>query len=863
MNGVLLMMKKLKQVLERRRFAGSARILRGSPLFDEEWYLSQYSDVGIEGQDPVLHYLKYGAEAGRDPSPNFDTSFYLGLYPDVCEAGVNPLIHFICHGQKEGRSPRSPDVVYATLNDSPLFDRAWYLDKNPDVCAKGDDPVRHYIEQGAREGRNPSPVFETGFYLLAYPDVAEADINPLYHFIAFGQSEGRSATLSEYQYETLSKSLLFNQEWYLNNHPELLESGCDPIRHYIDIGAREGWDPSPAFETLFYRNTYRDVGESGLNPLYHFLMIGQREGRAITASQHQFALIVSNRIRNIQSYRAEIKDFTERTRRDRIYCAIREPRIAIYTAIVDNYDSIKLPQYLDPRFDYVVFTNEPLCDTGIWAIRPIAFFDVDPTRTSRFIKTHPIQLLPDYDIAVWIDANILIIGDFFPLIEAFLKSGRGVAAVPHPLRQTIYQEVVACSKDERDRVDLMEHQVELYRNEGFEHADLIEANFLFFDLRQPNVGKFLEVWWRELDRFSKRDQLSINYALRMAGVEWFPLTEFPSSIRNHPNFLCLPHDAGSGAGQDLLDLLGFRFADPYKEKTYANHQDTGMAKSSGKSVDVVVCVHNALEYVIRCLESISRVRQQAYHKLIVIDDGSDALTRSYLDQFCAEREWVLLVRNVETVGYTKAANQGLRVATADIVILLNSDTIVTRGWIEKLAEALFSTPGAGIVGPLSNAASYQSIPDYRGRGEQTAINHLPAHLSPEEMNRLCELWTPATLLPYVPLIHGFCFGIKREVIDTIGFLDEDNFPRGYGEENDYCFRASDAGFLLVVATHTFVFHAKSKSYPDSTRIALMREASDALDRLHGAHRKLRAVESMEGNPILKQFRRYAAIAMCE
>jgi GT2 family glycosyltransferase len=131
------------------------------------------------------------------------------------------------------------------------------------------------------------------------------------------------------------------------------------------------------------------------------------------------------------------------------------------------------------------------------------------------------------------------------------------------------------------------------------------------------------------------------------------------------------------------------------------------------------------------------------------------------------------------------------------------------------------------------------------------------------MNRLCELWTPATLLPYVPLIHGFCFGIKREVIDTIGFLDEDNFPRGYGEENDYCFRASDAGFLLVVATHTFVFHAKSKSYPDSTRIALMREASDALDRLHGAHRKLRAVESMEGNPILKQFRRYAAIAMCE
>ncbi len=857
------MIRKLKGAFERRRFADSARILRGSPLFDEEWYLLQYSDVATEGQDPVLHFLRYGAEAGRNPSPSFDTSFNLRLYPDVRESGVNPLIHFICHGQGEGRIPLPPDVVYATLNDSALFDRAWYLEKNQDSCAAGYDPLRHYIEQGARDGRNPSLLFETSFYLSAYPDVAKAGINPLYHFIAFGQSEGRSATLSEDQHKILSKSSLFNQEWYLNNHPDLRESGSDPIRHYLDIGAREGCNPSPAFETLFYLNSYPDVEESGLNPLYHFLTKGQQEGRAITESQFKFGLIVSNRIKNIQSYRAEIEQFVETSQRDRINSANREPRVAIYTVIVDNYDSLKLPQYLDLRFDYVVFTNKPLCDSGIWSIRPIPFFDVDPTRTSRFIKTHPTQLLPDYDIAIWIDANIMITGDFFPLIERFLLSGRGIAAVPHPLRHSIYQELVACSKDGRDSVDLMEHQVEHYRNQGFEHADLIEANCLFFDLRQPNIRKFLKIWWRELDRFSKRDQLSINYALRSAGVEWFPLMEFPSSIRNHPHFLYIPHDAGSGLGQDMLDLLGFHLADPYKEKPYANGREQVIAKFSGVSVDIVVCVHNALEYAIECLESISRVREQACHTLIIIDDGSDTPTRSYLDQFCAERDWVLLFRNQEAVGYTKAANQGLRAATADMVILLNSDTIVTRGWIEKLADALFSTRGAGVVGPLSNAASYQSIPDCRGRGDQTAINHHPSHLSPEEMNRLCELWTPATFLPYVPLIHGFCFGIKREVINTIGFLDEDNFPKGYGEENDYCFRASDAGFLLVIATHTFVFHAKSKSYPDSARIALMREASEALDRLHGADRKLRAVQSMEANPILNQFRRYAAIAMCE
>jgi GT2 family glycosyltransferase len=125
------------------------------------------------------------------------------------------------------------------------------------------------------------------------------------------------------------------------------------------------------------------------------------------------------------------------------------------------------------------------------------------------------------------------------------------------------------------------------------------------------------------------------------------------------------------------------------------------------------------------------------------------------------------------------------------------------------------------------------------------------------MNRYCEQWTVAGLLPRVPLIHGFCFGVTREVIERLGLFDHNRFPGGYGEENDYCFRAADAGFSLVVATHTYIWHAKSESYRDSERVTLMKAAAETFRSLHGRRRIERAVRTMQENPILAQLRQNA------
>lgn len=81
------------------------RLLKNSWLFDEKFYLSTYPDVGYTKMDPVLHYLKYGAEEGRNPGPGFNTRFYLEIYPDVEKSQMNALVHYLLFGRAENRHP--------------------------------------------------------------------------------------------------------------------------------------------------------------------------------------------------------------------------------------------------------------------------------------------------------------------------------------------------------------------------------------------------------------------------------------------------------------------------------------------------------------------------------------------------------------------------------------------------------------------------------------------------------------------------------------------------------------------------------------------------------------------------------------
>lgn len=273
------------------------------------------------------------------------------------------------------------------------------------------------------------------------------------------------------------------------------------------------------------------------------------------------------------------------------------------------------------------------------------------------------------------------------------------------------------------------------------------------------------------------------------------------------------------------------------------------------SVDIIICVHNALADVKQCLESVIRSTRMPY-SLILVDDGSDDETRKYLKHF-AYGQQATLIRHERAKGYTLAANVGLRQSRAAYALLLNSDTTVGPNWLDRLVACGESDPAIGLVGPLSNTASWQSIPDVY-TPEDWAENQLPAGMTVRAMASMVAHFS-GRLYPRMPLLNGFCLLIKHKVLEDIGYFDEERFGKGYGEENDFCLRARQLGWQLALADDVYIYHRQSKSYCHERRRTLCAHADQALLAKHGAAIVQEGVEFCRRNRVLEGLRARAKV----
>ena len=269
------------------------------------------------------------------------------------------------------------------------------------------------------------------------------------------------------------------------------------------------------------------------------------------------------------------------------------------------------------------------------------------------------------------------------------------------------------------------------------------------------------------------------------------------------------------------------------------------------NVDVVVPVHNALDFVKVCVRSVVE-NTTVPHGLVIVDDGSDRATRDWLREVAARFPHVSLLVNDRNLGYTRTVNRGLEHSMADQVCVLNSDCEVTPDWLTLMIDCARHADGIGMVGPLSNAASFQSVPRIR-EGDDWCLNPLGPSQSPADIaarvRRLSEARWPA-----VRVLNGFCQLISREALDAVGSLDEEAFPTGFGEENDFCARLVAAGFTLHVVDDAYVFHAKSKSFGHERRRALSQQGGRALAKKHPHIDWGLVTAELENNPSLVRLR---------
>ena len=229
-------------------------------------------------------------------------------------------------------------------------------------------------------------------------------------------------------------------------------------------------------------------------------------------------------------------------------------------------------------------------------------------------------------------------------------------------------------------------------------------------------------------------------------------------------------------------------------------------------VSIVIVSYNTAALLDQCLESIARCESRLDLDVVVIDNGS----RDGSADLVAERHpGVRLIRNAQNLGFSKASNQGMRLSEAEYVLLLNSDTVVLPGAIDRVVEYLEANPEVGVAGckvlkpdgtldlpcrrsfPTPENSFYQRVGLTKlfPQSRRFAAYYL-SYLDPDEV-------------ALIDCVMGAYMMIRRAVIDQIGLLDEGYFF--YAEDIDYCYRTKQAGWQVAYYPRATIIHHRGAS----------------------------------------------------
>jgi len=249
------------------------------------------------------------------------------------------------------------------------------------------------------------------------------------------------------------------------------------------------------------------------------------------------------------------------------------------------------------------------------------------------------------------------------------------------------------------------------------------------------------------------------------------------------------------------------------------HPDLPLEEEGTKSATIVIVTYNSSWTITVCLESVARTLR-AGDQVVVVDNHSQDDTCGLVQEF---QGWMplQLVRNDDNRGFSAASNQGIRLVVTPLVVLLNPDTVVTPGWLDRLAHC-FEDRSVAAVGPVSNFAA----------GRQSVACHwqgaLPHGVAPEQAAELLFRMNQGKS-EGAKLLIGFCLMIRRQFLQDTGGLDERLFLGN--DDLELSWRLRLHGYRLLIATDTFVWHEGQhsfKSEPETVTGRLVQESSDAL-----------------------------------
>lgn len=223
-------------------------------------------------------------------------------------------------------------------------------------------------------------------------------------------------------------------------------------------------------------------------------------------------------------------------------------------------------------------------------------------------------------------------------------------------------------------------------------------------------------------------------------------------------------------------------------------------------VTIIVPVYGDWLSLKDCIESLKVNVDPVHHVMLVNDCGPEVdVIETNIKAAIKNQSNFNYWRNPKNLGFVGTCNRAVLKLdkTDNDIVLLNSDTKVTEGWLDEMLAVMYDNQKIGAVSPRSNNATICTFP----------ISAMRDHgLKPDQSYKLWQKYHDRfPSYSSAPTAHGFCILIRRTLINKYGLFDP-VYGKGYGEEVDFCQRLAKQGWHSVISHHAFVFHLEARSF---------------------------------------------------
>ena len=220
------------------------------------------------------------------------------------------------------------------------------------------------------------------------------------------------------------------------------------------------------------------------------------------------------------------------------------PKIVVYTSVFGNYDKIPEPLFVNDQIKFIAITDQEISDGSVWEKFDTTILDgfdkLDAYHKSKFCKLNPHVLFPTYDYSIWVDGNVQIVADIYPLILKLENHFMGTYR--NPVHDDIYTEGRFCIYHDAVKIKDVNYQLSKYKKEGFpEHFGMREFSIIVREHNNEKCIDLMEQWWKEVNTYTMRDQLSFPYLLWKNNLPIDTIQLLGDNWRDNPRFIANAH----------------------------------------------------------------------------------------------------------------------------------------------------------------------------------------------------------------------------------------------------------------------------------------------------------------------------------